>query len=905
MNTQGSSPPSNEAFLDEKIDSGGWIVDSKFAPSRPTIDLVYRARLINRLDEATRRKIVLLIAPAGFGKSTILGQWSEGWQADGKPFAWLSLDDGDSEVHQFMSYCILSLAAAGVHVGQLELAARNGLSGINPHVVLNNLMKSIARDGRDCLLVLDDLHRVESDAVSKLIEQITRQAPPNFTLVLASRHNPPVDMPVLIASGDAIKIGPEQLRLTKEEAISALGDAVSLDDAKEIFNQTEGWPVALQLARVQKEARPDAPIQAGGSSSLVASYLSDQVLGSIEPELRDLLFTLSVLEEFNAALIDAIHERSDSWSMLERLEPLRALFIPTNPDGNWMRLHHLFAEHLFETLKNQSVDKVDEIRSRASAWFESQGRLIQAIKYAESAGQHTEIERLILEAGGWAVILTEGINVARAMLRYTPDPVLSSNGRLMLARAYLSIKDGEYTKARTIFDASEALCGSDLSGNYDKDHRLVGSMLQCYEDRDEWADATHDHDLIAELDDWSPLEGGTLLCEHVIAELSYGDLTRAQKHIDVAFSQMRQCNSILGLNYCYIHAGILSLYGANFDLAKANIFHALELAESNFGEDSGLKHLAKLVEFALQVWSGKLDPDDLPDFKNAMHHVCDNDGWSEVYLVGLDALFHFQIQCGDYVGAIESCNAVLDLAERRHLLRLEQVATILKMRATYLRGHENEAKAVISVIDGWRLEESLQSNHRAWQGAMQAASNIGFSRLAASSTCHNSIKRVSAVCAEHGLDFHKLRLLVTEAVLQFHTGKRDSAVDILVEALSLAAPHNVIGVFLGDEALIQLLHATKASLRGHSQPVIIVSFIADILARHKALRPHLDGGLLSSREFEILEQLAGGRSNKQIARRFELTENTIKFHLKNIYTKLSVNSRTQAIAAARQHGIIE
>ncbi|MEP3050136.1 MAG: LuxR C-terminal-related transcriptional regulator [Erythrobacter sp.] len=894
-----------DAFLDDQADSNGWIVDSKFAPSRPNIDLVFRPRLIKQLDQATRGKIIFLIAPAGFGKSTILGQWNESWDADGKVFAWLSLDDGDAEVNQFMSYCILSLAAAGVDVGQLELAARNGLSGTNPNVILNNLMKAIAREARDCVLVLDDLHHLESDSVSKLIEQFARQAPANFTLVLASRQSPPVDIPILIASGDAIEIGPEQLRLNKEEAISALGDAISLDDAKDIFNQTEGWPVAVQLARVQKEAQPSAPIQAGGSSSLVASYLSDQVLGTVEPELRELLFALSVLDEFNASLVDAILTRTDSWKMLQKLEPLRALFIPTSPDGNWMRLHHLFAEHLFETLKSQSPDRINEIRSLASQWFEGQGRMIQAVKYAKHAGKHEEIERLILDAGGWAVILSHGINVMRAVLRYTPDQVLSSNGRLMLARAYLSIKDGEYSEARTIYDASAALRGGDQSDGYRKDHRLVGSMLQCYEDRDEWAEATIAHDLIAEIDQWEPLEAGTLLCEKVIAELSYGNLDSAQKHLDLAFGQMRQCNSILGLNYCYIHAGILALYEGNFDLAKANIFHALELAESNFGEDSGLKHLAKLLEYSLRVWTGQFQPEEVDDLANAFSHVCEYDGWTEVYLVGLDALFHFHIQCGDYVAAIEVCEDILAHAARRGLIRLEQFATVLKMRTTYLRGHENEAKTIAELVDTWSLEGRLDDKARSWQIGAIASSSIAMSRLAAPSKSQVAMNRVRVHCEEGSLSFHQLRILVAEAVLQFQTGKRDGAIKIMIDALALAAPKRAIGPFLGDETLLQLLHSTKASLRGQSKPVILASFIADVLTRHKALRPHLDGGLLSAREMEILEQLAGGRSNKQIARRFELTENTIKFHLKNIYNKLSVNSRTQAIAAARQHGIIE
>lgn len=886
-------------------DSENWSGPSKFTPSKPNIDLVERPRLIERLNEAKQGKAAFLVAPAGFGKSTVLSQWYEAHSRTGDLFCWLNLDEADREASQFLSWVTLAIAEAGGELGKFEAAARNGFPDSQPRIVLDSLLKRISQFDRDCVLILDDAHRIASPETDLLLEQMARYAPRNFTLVVNSRTGPPVDMPMLVASGDVVEIGAEQLRLTREEAVRALGDTISQAAASEIFELTEGWPVAVQLARVQKKASPDAAMARGISSGLIASYLTHQVLNTLSEDVRRFLLDLSTLEQFNVPLANAVTNSTDSLVKLRELEPLQALIISTDPAGGWMRLHHLFAEHLLDTLRAEVPGRENELYREASKWMSEEGDLIASVKYASLAGDDAMVERLILDAGGWSIILTEGIGVMRTLLRFAREHLVSSSARLLLARAYLCCKDGAYKEARGLFDASQGLRAAEELESYDRDSRLVASMINAYEDGREWTAQIVGMKIEEELENWSPLEAGTLLCETVMALVSAGKLERANHNLELAFGQMRRSGSLLGLNYCYIHAATLALYAARFDLARANIAQSLELAENNFGSDSGLKHLSQVLDFAVRTWTGEARREDIEVFSRALLYVENNDGWAEVYLVGLDGFLAMCEQYNELSLGAEICERILQVAKERGLARVERHCMIVRMRLAQLRGHTNEARTLAGNLSSWLASHDLETEVRDWQNHLLGVAFLVNDRLTANSRNIASLGACQNDAENRGARFFTIRLLVSEANIQRQMGKRDKGIEALTQALSLAASQRVIGPFLGGDRLEQDLAEIKSSLSLRQESLTLMNFVADILNLRRQMRPHTGNELLSPREQEIIEQLAQGRSNKEIARRFELTENTVKFHLKNIYNKLSVHRRTQAIAAARREKLID
>lgn len=891
---------------DDELDSDdGWAATRKFSPSKSKIDLVVRSRLIERLEAGLNSRAIVLVAPAGFGKSTLLCQWFETRHDKGDVFGWLSLDEADAAPEQFLAYITLSLAFAGAELDRFEAAARNGFPDSRPHVVLSSLMRRISNLPYHCTLILDDMHLATSPETDGLLNQMIREAPGNFTLVLNSRVSPPIDLPGLVAAGEAVEIGAEQLRLTKAESREALGSLIADEAASEIFELTEGWPVAVQLARVQKHAQPDATFSSSVSSGLIAAYLTRQVLDTLEQEARKFLLDMSVLEQFNASLADAVCRGRNSHAMLRELEAFSALLVPTDSQGGWMRLHHLVAEYLRETLLGETPERAIEIYRTASEWFEAEGQLVPAVRYARLAEDDTLVERLILNAGGWSIILTEGINVMRTLLRLAPEHLLSSSARLMVAKSYLCCKDGKYQEARGFLDASESLRTAEPDEAFERDRRLVASMIGAYEDLRDWTIETATRNMPDQLDQWTPLEAGTLLCEAVIALFSTGELERAQENLELAFREMRRSGSVLGLNYCYIHAATLALYLGKFDLAKANISQALELAENNFGSDSGLKRMAQVLEFAVRTWSGELEREEIDPFSGVLAHLENNDGWTEIYLVGLDAGFTACEQHGELGTAAELCERMLALAGRRNLTRLERQATILKMRCAYLRGHANEVSKLAEDVSGWVGAHDLKNSGRDWQNHHLAVCNLAVTRSMSPSVAASTLRQCIVDGQDRGARFFEIRLLAAEALLLWQLDKHERSIGALKCALEIAAPQKIIGPFVGLEPLKPILGGVKAELSLSQESVLLVNLVSQVTKRRRELRPQSGNDLLSAREQEILEQLAQGRSNKEIARRFELTENTVKFHLKNIYAKLGANSRTQSIAMARELSLID
>lgn len=889
---------------DEEFD-GGWVVETKFEPSTPKIDLVDRQRLINLLDDSLTRKLGLIVAPAGYGKSTLLCQWFAALDKNGQKAAWLTLDENDADERQFLAYVAIALSYAGVDIGELEIGARDGFSEIPASRVLGALMHHLQLDGQSIVLLLDDYHLAADSKIDGLVCEMLKQAPDNFTLVINSRALPSVGVPMLVAAGEALEIGADQIRMTRDESIRALGDGFGNAEAEQIYEQTEGWPVAVQLAKVQKQARPESPVQLAAPSGLVAAYLTSQLLSTLDEDLREFLLVVSGLDRFNSGLADYIRSANDSGQLMGRLQPLTALLVSMDFEENWYRLHHLFAEYLRDNLRKESTSRLQEIQVRASEWYSAQGQLIESVRYAVLAKDFAECERLILVAGGWKIILTEGIGVMRALFRLVPESIVSSSPRLLIARAYLHCKDGEYASARGLLDASVVLHNDNDGAAFDTDFRVIESMVNAYEDRREWAISKFNEDPFADETKYDDLEAGMFASERIMVNFALGAFERGDEAVKSAFRFFRQSGSVLGLNYCYLHAATAALHRADMELARANVNQALELAESNFGSDSGLKHLAQVIDYALRIWRGEAGPEDIQNFSKTLSHIEEYDGWVEIYILAIDAAYHLAEQCGDFAFAEDATARFLAVAKSRNLERLELYCKILQIRAAARLGQKADATKNMETVDGWLIGAPPNEEPRSWHSYFLAAETRATARLTSSARTFDTLRKSIEYTESNGLTLHLVRLIIAEAIALRQLDRKEASADRLIAAIKLAAKRNLIGPFLCDDTLKRLLKEVRSDLRNQDDELLHVNFVTDTLNRSNTLRPRVGGDILSVREHEILEQLALGLSNKEIARRFQLTENTVKFHLKSLYRKLEVGRRTQAIAVARQKNLVD
>ena len=881
------------------------IIDSKLEPNRPNIELLNRQRLLEVLDEALNRSVIFIVAPAGFGKSSLTYQWGLHLTKNDVISSWVSLDENDIDVRQFLSYIALSLAKSGLEIGNLDVGARNGFAESQVGGVLLSILDCIAQSSKHVVLFLDDYHLPKSTAIDNTIRDILKLAPSNLTLVISSRETPAFNIPQLIASGDASVLDAEIMRLTEAETCATLGDMITAKDAKAIYEQTEGWPVAVQLARVNKQANPSVAIEKVSSSDLVASYLTNQVLLSMDQDLREFLLSVAILDQFNTSLANEIRGKEDSAHLINRLDTLRAFLVTTDFESGWYRLHHLFAEYLQDALRLETPEFPDVVLNRASDWHFEHGNLIDAVSYAAKAKAYAKCEDLILNAGGWKIILRDGIGVIRNIFRIIPEHIISSNGRLLIARAYLHCKDGEYKQARGILDSSKALRRDDDSDAYDKDHILVEALVGLYEDKGGWAKGNSQGTRLEADNIFTPLELGTLYCQHTLVDISLSNFAAAQDSIKSSLQFFRESGSALGLNYTYLHAAVEAMYRAEFDLARAYINRALELADSNFGSDSGLKHLAVVLDFSLKVWSGQAKSTDLDAFSSALSQTEENDGWTEVYIIGLHSIFALAEQIGDHPFSNDLVDRFLALARRRDLERLEAFASVLQLRAAYNQGRQSDIKKYSTQIKQWMSVSTLENSPRVWQSFYQAAITLA-SHMLISDALGAEFIRLSVEHSEtSSAKFYNIQLNVAKALVLDLRGKSEESSAVFLEALKTACDQKTMGPFLYANGSRKLLRTSRDKLRYQNDDLILLNFVTDIIVKSEELRPIKSNTLLSVREREILEHLSQGQSNKEIARRFELTENTVKFHLKSIYKKLSVNSRAQAVIVAGQMNLLD
>ncbi len=882
---------------------GNWFIPSKIEPERPSISLVERQRLTQTLSGWLEKKLILVIAPAGFGKSTLVSQWRDLLLEDQVLCPWLSLDENDFEGRQFLSYFTLSLAAAGFELDELVVGAKNGFADSSERVILRRLISEIELTDTPCVMVLDDYHRVCSPKIDALLTQLIKETPPSFTILVNSRVIPDIDCATLIASGAAVELGTDGLRLTKEEAMKAVGTAIVDNDFSAIYEKTEGWPVAVQLARLGSGSLNTFPVSAPGhSSSFIASYLTEQVVNSLEEEAKQFLLSTSVFSRFSADLLNHVFDRHDAWANMAKLNQLSAFIIPMDKEGIWFRYHHLFSEYLFETLRKSNWELVRNLCSRASDWHWENGQPVEAANYATKIKDYQRCADIILDLGGWQVIVTRGIGFMRKLLRFIPEGELKNFPRVALARTYLHCKDGELQQARFLFDSTSWSNRDCQDPEWLQDQLLVGQLLAVYQD------ITIDQE---ELDGYidrakSGLPGldslsiGTLRCMEVNGLFANAHMEPVESCLENASQLMRQGGSVLGLNYCYVHACVAALYRCDFESAITHAKVTFEEAEKNFGADSGLKYIANTLRFAIAVWSGRANASDLQTFVASLTDLEEHDGWTEIYLVGLDAGYHLAASYSDWATAFSIVERYQSVATIRDLARLKLFCAVLQLEAARHVGYEHELVSLTSKVV--KLTSGAEDSGNWFSRAIASTKLLRLGLISGEKTEESLFENVTWT-RHRGLNFYHIRLVAAQA--EFYLTQRDE--EKLVEKLSalveLCARYDFFWPFKANADLKMALYSHRDHL-GSSSEGVNRAFVDKFLSGQFENDQPKGPGILSLRERQVLTCLSEGQSNKLIARELDLTDNTVKFHLKNIYMKLSVSRRGEAVFEARRRGLI-
>ncbi len=372
------------------------LLETKLYVPRPRRGLVLRPRLSERLDRGAASKLVLVSAPAGFGKTTLLGEWlAAGPAAPGgeRLAAWLSLDRGDNDPGSFWAYVIAALRAVAPGVGEGALAFLRAPQPPAIEAVLTALLNDLAAVAGEIVLVLDDYHVIDGREVRDGMAFLVDHVPPGLHVVIASRADPVLPLARLRARGELAEIRAAELRFTAAEAAAYLNGMMGLEltarDVAALESRTEGWIAALQLAALSMQGRDDvAGFISGfaGDDRYVVDYLAEEVLARQSGRVQAFLLATCILGRLSGPLCDAVTGQGGGKAMLEALDRGNLFLVPLDDRRRWYRYHHLFADVLQARLLDEQPGQVPELHRRASAWYEQNGDRSEAVRHALAAG---------------------------------------------------------------------------------------------------------------------------------------------------------------------------------------------------------------------------------------------------------------------------------------------------------------------------------------------------------------------------------------------------------------------------------------------------------------------------------------------------------------------------------------
>jgi LuxR family maltose regulon positive regulatory protein len=897
--------------------SHGLLRTKLYLPSgRP--HLVARPRLIARLNEGLTRPLTLLSAPPGFGKTTLLSEWVA---QDKLPVAWLVLDADDNDPVRFWSYFIAALKQVDAAIGSSSLGLLQSPSATVPESMLRALVNEIDSFPDDqaadsipneieglragFILVLDDYHVIETPAIHQHLSFLLDHLPPHMHLVISTRADPPLHLARLRARDQLIELHESDLRFTRAEAVQFLNETMKLSLTSEqiaaLETRTEGWIAGLQLAALSLRGREDLSgfVRAfTGSHRFVFDYLMDEVFARQTEGTQNFLLQTSILERLNASLCNALAGYTDSQAMLEELERNNLFLTALDDERRWYRYHQLFADVLRHRLAEKSPTALIELHSVASEWFNNEGLVTEAVNHALAAHDWERVARLIGDASeslrqrGEIATLTHWI-------QSLPDAVHHFHPGLCLTYARALIDVARYADAETFILEAEHWLEDHAQANDPRVDSLRGKTLAL---RAQFAITRGEFSQAIEL----AQRAEQLLAPDDVSWRIWVSLILA--------GAWRFTSNWLKANETFQEAAALSESAGDYTNAlfalssRGDILEAegkLRQAAQQFEEVLRLARAwgianAPVTGYAL-VGLGRVRY-EWNDLDAALHDVQTGlergqlAGIMDVLLPGYHALARIRQAQGDRDSALAALDEGDAIAEKMGLAQVKVWISALRAQVWLARGDTEAALDWAGHFVGPMQDVMFPSVPialaRAWLSQRETDKALPLLDHALQST--QAVGRLG----------NAIHILAVQAIVFHAQGQSEQAFARLEQAMGLAEPEGYVRVFVDEGApMARLLHRmlTRSSASEY------VRRLLEALGESVKITPPIASKLidpLSQRELEVLHLIVDGATNQEIAHELVLTVNTVKRHISNIFRKLDVSNRAQAIARARELNLL-
>jgi LuxR family maltose regulon positive regulatory protein len=903
-------------------------------------EIVHRTRLLEQLNEGLHRKLTLISAPAGFGKTTLVTEWLDSLRLDAKKenqienrIAWFSLDEGDNDPTRFLAYFITALNQIEGIDAALGKGALSMLQSPQPpptESILTSLINELAAIKVRIIVVLDDYHLIEAQPIHDALTFLLEYLPPRMHTVIATREDPHLPLSRLRVRGQLTELRAADLRFTSSEAAEFLNQVMGLnlseEDTKELETRTEGWIAGLQLAAISFKGHRDTTSlikSFTGSHRLVLDYLIEEVLEQQLESVQTFLLQTAILNRLTDSLCDALTGQDNGQQTLEYLEQANLFIVPLDNERCWYRYHHLFADLLLQRLHQTQPEQLPILHRRASEWYEQNRFVDEAIEHALHAEDYERSAHLIEDQAD--VLWQRGDHgKLRAWLEVIPVEFILSRPLLSIYRAYYLHSSGQHDEGDHLLNEAEKFLetNNDLSDDSSKINQ----------------------DVLSE-DEREKLLGRFELIRALIYTFN-GDVPGMIQHANQALEYLPEQDmtwrslAAFTLGDAYSYLGDMA---ASYQ-ARAEALRACEGAgDVYYTIVAGLKLASTLKE------QGKLQ--QTMELCQRQVQLANKYGFSQTGPVGcLKALWGDVLaELNDLERAILQAMKGVQITERSGNLTILGYSYLYLLRVLHSQGDLTGAQEIIqkvahlnreTKVPPWLTDMMANWQARIWleRGELEAASqwvakrSIDLSKipekidylllfdyimLARILIAQNKLNEAKGLLqslvepAEKGGRMTSvIEILILQALAYQSEGNTSQAMVPLKRALNLAEPLGYIRIFVDEgQPMARLLY--EAISRGIASDYVRRLLAAIAVPEQGQIDPPKSKAPdsvyvepLSEREIEVLQLIAEGLTNPEIASKLYLSLNTVKVHTRNIYGKLGVNNRTQAAALARALGIL-
>jgi len=896
-------------------------------PRRPRDSVVERSRLIDRLMAINGQRLTLISAPAGFGKTTLLSEWI--------PYCehcvpWLSLDTNDNDPARFWMYVIAALQGLRSSLGANALALLQSPQSPPIEAVLTVLLNDIAAFPDRFVLVLDDYHLIETPDIHAALTFLLDHLPPQMHVMITGRSDPPLPLVRWRVRRQLAEIRAADLRFTPDEAASFLNHVMGLnlsaDDIAALETRTEGWIAGLQLAALSMQGHDDVEgfIQSfSGSHAYIVDYLAEEVVQRQSADLQAFLLQTSIFDRMCGPLCDAVLMRTDSQATLETLQHSNLFVIPLDDERHWYRYHHLFAEVLRVRLRQADSVQVLDLHHRSSIWFAQNGLLMEAIEHALTGQAYEQAAQLMERVGTPIYGNVHLFRLLNDWLIKLPRNIAQNRPKLQITQAWLLIDQGDFAAAESCVENAERAVEHITAGD---ELRLLCGEIAALHSRlavnlgtpDQVSD--YARQALVDLDPKNVSMRGAVMINLGRAYLRQDDFRQAREAFVTAMSQGRSGAH----TYFYLLATFFNVYLQRalgmWSAALESCYQALNWANEQPGNayyESAyiLLALADLLR-------------ERNDLAAALNHATEavqrntQSGDRDFLLLSLHVLARVKQALGQIEEALAEEHKTQQLVQQHRIGWAVDLLTAHETQLRLIQAGYSASEALqwlpqdVSELEPRRFLGDADLLVYRYEYIQLAPIQL---RIVQGRTLHDVAVLHEAVdlleklyqAAEHaGFLWLRVKTLTLQALTYHALNDTRTAFDRLGYALALAEPEGYVRVFADEGEPLRLLILDSRSLiekqTSHLKPYVARLLAAFPAAHQVPSDPQIKNLIepLSDREREVLRLIADGLSNHEIADKLIIGLGTVKTHINNIFGKLDVKNRTQAVARARELNLL-